>query len=74
MVTHRIIVVELKLGKETNYIKLKKNKNIWPDFINYSINHLNNNGYLISITLLTWIKLSSKKHVLLKYHIYYLEL
>jgi len=36
--------------------KTEKNKTIWPDFINYSIDHLKDNGYLISINPLSWMK------------------
>jgi len=64
----------IKTWKGDKLSKTEKNKTIWPDFINYSLNHLNNNGYLISINPLTWIKSSSKEHTLLKYQIHYLEL
>ena len=36
--------------------KTEKNKTIWPDFINYSLNVLKENGYLISINPLSWMK------------------
>ena len=36
--------------------KTEKNITIWPDFINYSINNLKENGYLISINPLSWMK------------------
>ena len=64
----------LKNFKGNKLSKKETNKTIWPDFINYSINILQNNGWLISINPTTWIKSTSKMNYLLNYQINYLEL
>ena len=48
-------------------------KTIWPEFIKYSLQHLKQNGYLLSINPNTWFKKDSKQFELLNYQIYYLE-
>jgi len=64
----------IKTWKGDKLSKTEKNITIWPSFIDFSINNLKNNGWLISINPLTWIKLSSNNHYLTKYKIKYLEL
>jgi|SaaInlStandDraft_7_1057024.scaffolds.fasta_scaffold01216_5 hypothetical protein len=39
-----------------------ENKTIWPDFIQSSLNHLQDNGYLTFINPLSWLKKTHKLH------------
>ena len=64
----------IKTWKGDKLSKTEKNITLWPYFIDYSMNNLKENGWLISINPLTWIKLSSDNHYLTKYKIKYLEL
>ena len=40
----------------------EKNETIWPKFVEYSINHLNDNGFLVFINPLSWLKKSHNLH------------
>ena len=64
----------IKSWKGDKLSKDEKNKTIWPDFIKYSIDHLKDNGWLISINPYSWLKKVSKTNYLTKYNIKYLEL
>lgn len=60
-----------KKGKQID----SKHITIWPEFNNYSINHLKNNGFLLQIHPLTWIKKDyDNNELLMSKQIYYLEL
>jgi hypothetical protein len=52
-----------------------KNETIWPDFIKYAFEHLNDNGFLVYINPLSWLKKSHSMHKkLLDNHIVWLKL
>ena len=52
-----------------------KYEKLWPKFINYSFNILKDNGYLIQIHPLTWMKKGNDCYnLLINKQIYYLEL
>lgn len=40
----------------------EKNETIWPKFIDYSLKHLNKNGFLVYINPLSWLKKSHSIH------------
>ena len=62
-------------GKKGRISQLKGNKTIWPEFIKYSFDHLKENGWLISINPLSWLKKNHIIHNLMfDKQIYYLEL
>ncbi len=62
-------------GKKGRISQLKGNKTIWPDFIKYSFDHLKENGWLISINPLSWLKKNHIIHNLMfDKQIYYLDL
>ena len=55
--------------------KTDKNDTIWPAFVKFAINCLKNNGYLIYITPLSWLKKSHSCHnILLEKQIVWLKL
>lgn len=64
----------IKTCKGNKLNQEKTNITIWPDFINFSIKILKENGWFISINPTTWIKSTSKMKYLLNYQINYLEL
>lgn len=53
----------------------EKSETIWPKFIDFSLKHLKDNGYLVQITPLSWLKSSHSLHnVLLEKHVVWLKL
>ena len=53
----------------------EKSETVWPKFINFSLMHLKDNGYLVQITPLSWLKSSHSLHdVLLEKHVVWLKL
>ena len=69
----------IKTWKGDKLSKTEKNITLWPEFINYSIDNLKDNGWFISINPLTWIKykyncnelLFNKKQFFLLYSLIY---
>src|SRR5271163_2683496 len=52
-----------------------KNITIWPKFVELSVEHLKDNGYMLFINPLSWLKTSHSVHdLLLSKHIIWLEL
>ena len=50
-------------------------KTVWTDFLDHSLKHLNNNGFLVYITPLSWLRSTHKYHdILLKQKLIYLQL
>ncbi len=52
----------------------EKNETIWPRFINKSLELLREDGYLVYITPLSWLKKSHDNHSLLENHVIWLKL
>ena len=52
-----------------------KNEAIWPDFIKFAFDHLNDDGFLVYINPLSWLKKSHSMHKkLLDNHIVWLKI
>jgi|688.fasta_scaffold00943_43 hypothetical protein len=51
------------------------NETIWPKFVDFALNNLKKDGYLVFINPLSWLKLSHSLHnILLEKHITWIEL
>ena len=52
----------------------EKNETIWPKFVEYAMDRLDDGGYLAFMTPLSWLKLGHKCHNLLEKHIIWMKL